>query len=98
MKIWYENRTEIAKSVDSFKKEEAVFAILNLFVLALLILIHTAFASKLGNPPKLLIVILVVAFLGNLLELIWVQGTTGTLSERTLQVWTSYVAKTRIRG
>jgi two-component system sensor histidine kinase HydH len=64
----------LAPDFPSFKRQESTFIVLNLFVLAALLLIHTLFSSFFGTPPRLLIVVLAVGFLINAVELIWVQG------------------------
>lgn len=57
--------------LDSFRQQESTFVILNLFLLALLLLIHTLFASHWGNPSAALIAVLAAAFLAQAAELIW---------------------------
>ena len=64
----------LAPDFPSFKRQESTFIVLNLFVLAILILIHTLFSSFFGTPPRLLLIVLAAGFLINVLELIWVQG------------------------
>ena len=64
----------LAPDFPSFKRQESIFIVLNLFVLAVLILIHTLFSSFFGTPPRLLLVVLAAGFLINVVELIWVQG------------------------
>ena len=48
---------------ESFRDQEMVFATLNLFVLAALLLIHVLFASLLGEPSPALLITLGTAFL-----------------------------------
>jgi signal transduction histidine kinase len=64
----------LAPDFPSFKRQESTFIVLNLFVLAALLLIHTLFSSFFGSPPRLLVVVLAAGFLINVIELIWVQG------------------------
>ncbi len=64
----------LAPDFPSFKRQESTFIVLNLFVLAILILIHTLFSSFFGIPPRLLLIVLAAGFLINVLELIWIQG------------------------
>ena len=64
----------LAPDFPSFKRQESIFVVLNLFVLAALLLIHTLFSSVFGRPPRLLVVVLAAGFLANVIELIWVQG------------------------
>jgi two-component system sensor histidine kinase HydH len=58
----------------SLRRQESTFIVLNLFVLAALLLIHTLFSSVFGSPPPVLIVVLAGGFLINVVELIWLQG------------------------
>jgi signal transduction histidine kinase len=61
----------LASDFDSFKQQESTLVILNLFVLATLLLIHTLFASHWGKPSATLIAILAGAFLVQAAELFW---------------------------
>jgi two-component system sensor histidine kinase HydH len=65
---------------ESFRSQQTTFAVLNLFVLAALLLLHTLFSQLLGNPSPILLVSLGSAFLIKLLELLWVQTRTDALS------------------
>lgn len=64
----------LAPDLPSFKRQESIFIVLNLVVLAALLLIHTLFPNYFGRPPRLLIVVLAIGFLANVIELIWVPG------------------------
>jgi two-component system, NtrC family, sensor histidine kinase HydH len=64
----------LAPDFPSFKRQESIFVILNLSVLAALLLIHTLFSGVFGTPPLLFLVVLSAGFLLNVIELIWVQG------------------------
>ncbi|HEY3836001.1 MAG TPA: HAMP domain-containing sensor histidine kinase [Bryobacteraceae bacterium] len=81
----------LTSDAESFKRQEASFAILNLFVLAVLLLTHTLFASYWGSPPKPLIVVLAAGFFIDSALLIWVQTRTSDFSERVITslTWTS---------
>jgi signal transduction histidine kinase len=61
----------LASDFDSFKQQESTFVILNLFVLATLLFIHTLFASHWGKPSAILVAILAGAFLVQVVELFW---------------------------
>lgn len=69
---------------ESFKQQESTFVLLNLFVLALLLLIHALFASYWGDPSGTLIAILAVAFLAQVAELIWLQTRDQPLGDTTI--------------
>ena len=59
---------------ESFRLQQTNFAVLNLFVLAALLLLHTLFSQVLGNPSPLLLMVLGAAFLVKLLEALWLQS------------------------
>jgi two-component system sensor histidine kinase HydH len=63
----------LAPDFRSFKRQESTFVVLNLILLAALLLIHTLFASYLGTPSPILVVVLSVGFLLNVAELVWLQ-------------------------
>src|SRR5215469_18733489 len=48
----------LASDFDSFKQQQTLFVILNLFVLAALLLIHTLFSSHWGHPSARLVAVL----------------------------------------
>ncbi len=66
---------------ESFRQQELVFATLNLFVLAGLLLLHSLFSSLLGPPSLALLLTLGAAFLFKMLELFWLWASPGTLSK-----------------
>jgi hypothetical protein len=66
---------------ESFRQREMVFATLNLFVLAALLLLHSLFSSLLGQPSSALLVTLGTAFLLKMLELFWLWASVRTLSK-----------------
>lgn len=64
----------LAPDFASFKRQESIFVVLNLFVLTTLLLIQTLFSSVFGPPPRLSLIVLSVGFLANVFELIWLQS------------------------
>ncbi|MBZ5605226.1 MAG: hypothetical protein LAO79_23250 [Acidobacteriia bacterium] len=64
----------LAPDLASFKRQESLFIVLNLFVLAILLLIQTLFSSFFGPPPLLSVVVLAAGFLINVVALIWLQS------------------------
>ena len=76
---------------ESFRQQEMVFATLNLFVLAALLLLHSIFSSLLGPPSPALLVTLGAAFLFKMLELFWLWASVRTLSDvlADIVVWIS---------
>lgn len=77
--------------LESFRQREVVFATLNLFVLAALLLLHSLFSSLLGPPSPALLVTLGAAFLFKMLELFWLWASVRTLSkvQADIVVWIS---------
>ena len=62
----------------AFQRQESVFVILNLILLAGLLLLHAFFSSYWGAPTRMQIVILGAGFALKLAELIWLQGLKKT--------------------
>ena len=81
----------LARFDESFRQQSMVFATLNLFVLAALLLLHSLFSSLLGQPSPVLLVTLGAAFLFKMLELLWLWAGVRTLSkaQADIVVWTS---------
>ena len=85
--------TDFIEDAESFKRQEATFVVLNLFVLATLLFTHTAFESYWGSPPEALIIVLAAGFLLNSSELIWVQTRKAPISQTvyTYLTWASII-------
>jgi len=79
--------------LESFKRQQSTFSILNLIALSTLLLIHIFFANHFGMPTPTLVLLLGAAFLLRAAELIWVQSRTSLPSPLTLQVlsWASVI-------
>lgn len=73
---------------DALKKQQIAFAILTLFVLALLLVLHTLFASILGEPSFGVLATLSLSFLLKFGELVWLQGKPAGLGEQVAKVET----------
>jgi len=73
-----------ASDFNSFKRQEATFVILNLFILATLLLVHTLFAWYWGFPSILLIALLAGAFVVHGAELFWLASRTKPLGLRAM--------------
>lgn len=84
----YPTSIAVAPDLDSFKQQESTFVILNLFVLAILLLIHTVFASHWGNPSAALITVLAAAFLTQVAELFWLLALKAPLSPGAIALLT----------
>jgi signal transduction histidine kinase len=85
------NSVFLAADFDSFKQQETIFVILNLFILATLLLVHTLFASHWGFPSGSLIAILTGALFALGGELFWLAGRSMPLGfpGMTLLTWAS---------
>jgi signal transduction histidine kinase len=81
----------LASDFDSFKRQETTLIILNLFILATLVLVHTLFASHWGFPSVSLIAILAGALFAQGAELFWLvaRSTPLGLMGMTLLSWAS---------
>lgn len=73
---------------ESFKKQQTAFCVLTLFVIAVLLLLHTLFASLLGTPSRWVIALLGISFSIKVAELAWLQGRSGGITEETLRIET----------
>lgn len=66
-----------------FRRQQIAFGVLTLFVIATLLLIHTLFASLLGEPSTPVILLLAGGFAFKMLEVIWLQGKREGISEKS---------------
>ncbi|MFP5277979.1 MAG: sensor histidine kinase [Acidobacteriota bacterium] len=62
-----------AQSYD-YRKQQTAFCIVTLFALGILLLVHTVFASVIGEPSLAVLVLLALSFLLRLVELGWLQS------------------------
>lgn len=69
----YKRSSFTVSDLPSFRRQETVFIILNLGLLAALLLLHFLSASFLGLPSRLLVVVLVLTALAYVGELVWVR-------------------------
>ena len=76
---------------EPFCQQELVFATLNLFVLAALLLLHSLFSSLLGSPSTALLITLGTAFLLRMLEVLWLWARFRPLNraQADVVVWIS---------
>jgi signal transduction histidine kinase len=87
----YKRSSFTVSDLPSFRRQETVFIILNLGLLAALLLMHTLSASFLGRPSRALVLVLSAVFLANVFELVWVRGLKKELkaSRLSLLTWSS---------
>ncbi len=69
----------------AFRRQQTAFCVLTLFVLAVLLLLHTLFASLLGEPSGAVVLLLGLSFSIKLLEIIWLQGRREGVSEKIVE-------------
>ena len=75
------------QSGTELRNQQSAFCVLMLFVLALLLVLHTLFASILGQPSTSLIVLLAVGFAAKVAELIRLQTIGHEITGRFARVW-----------
>ena len=68
-----------------FRKQQTAFCILTLFTLGILLLLHTVFASVLGEPSLAVLVLLALSFVLRLAELAWLQSREA-VTEKTAKL------------
>lgn len=68
---------------DAFRMQQIAFCVLTLLVIGLLLLLHTAFAFRLGEPTTPVILILGMGFSLKFLEIVWLQGQAKEITEKT---------------
>jgi signal transduction histidine kinase len=69
----------------AFRRQQTAFGLLTLFVLAALLLLHTLFASLLGEPSLAVVLVLGLSFSLKLFEIIWLQGRKDGVTEQVAQ-------------
>ena len=76
---------------NSFRQQETIFIILNLFIIATLLLVHTIFASYWGFPSVLLVTILAAALFAQGTELFWLTSRATHLKSQGMMLlsWAS---------
>jgi two-component system, NtrC family, sensor histidine kinase HydH len=76
----------INAETDDLRKQQMAFCILTLCVLAMLLLLHTLFASVLAEPSIPVIVLLGLSFSLKLVELLWLLSRRQGLTERSAKL------------
>ncbi len=88
LKQLYPDSSLLGSDLAAFKRQESIFVILNLVLLAGLAFLHGFFSSYWGAPTKLQITILGAGFALRTMELIWVQGLKKTPAPTALVLLT----------
>lgn len=70
------------------RSQQIAFCVLTQVVIAALLLLHTYFATLLGEPSRSVILILFVAFSAKTLETIWLWSRRDGISEKTARIET----------
>jgi hypothetical protein len=73
----------------AFRRQQVAFSILTLFVLAALLLLHTLFSSRLGEPSEAVILVLCGGFSLKVAEVIWLNGKREGISEQVAKTETA---------
>lgn len=74
----YPDSSLLGSDLVAFRRQESIFVILNLILLAGLLLLHAFFSSYWGAPTRMQVVILGAGFTVKAAELIWLQGLKKT--------------------
>ncbi len=80
----------LASDFESFKQQESIFAVMNLFVLATLLFVHTLFSAHWGKPSPSLIAILGGALVAQAGELLWLRRRTQSLGHTGVMLLTGF--------
>lgn len=67
-------------------RQKSIFSIITILVIAMLLLLHTLFASVLGNPSLAVILILGAALALAAIELAWLRDRSRRLTEKTVKI------------
>jgi two-component system, NtrC family, sensor histidine kinase HydH len=86
----YADFTPLAPDFLSFRRQESIFTVLNLILIAALLLSHTCFASYFRSASPLIITILAAGLGIEAAELIWLQTRKVPLSDTALTLITSW--------
>jgi signal transduction histidine kinase len=73
----------------ALRRQQAAFCVLTLVVIAALLLLHTYFASLLGEPSRPVILLLTFVFLAKILELVWLWRQKKGISETAARIETA---------
>jgi two-component system, NtrC family, sensor histidine kinase HydH len=84
----YPEAAVLGLDLESFRWQESTFAILNLALLAALLCGHALFAAHFGTPTPPLVAMLGLAFLLQLVELIWMQARMQPFNDRAVRTLT----------
>jgi len=84
----FPSQSLLASDLSSFRRQESIFIVLNLLILAVLLSLHFYFASFWGSPPLLLVVAVGIGFLLKSAEWLWLQRLSKPLTPAALTALT----------
>ena len=84
----FPSRSLLASDLSSFRRQESIFIVLNLLILAVLLCLHFYFASFWGKPPFLLVVAAGIGLILKSAEWLWLQRLSKPLTPATLTALT----------
>ena len=87
----FPSQSLLASDLSSFRRQESIFILLNLLILAVLLCLHFYFASFWGAPPRLLVVAAGIGITLKSAEWLWLQRLSKPLTPAALatQTWAS---------
>ncbi len=74
LKQLYPDSSLLGSDLAAFKRQESIFVVLNLILLAVLLSLHASFSSYWGSPTRTQVIALGIGFLLKAIELVWLQG------------------------
>ena len=84
----FPSQSLLASDLSSFRRQESIFIVLNLLILAVLLCLHFYFASFWGKPPLLLIVAAGIGLALKSAEWLWLQRLSKPLTPAALTALT----------
>ncbi|HET9308087.1 MAG TPA: ATP-binding protein [Candidatus Sulfotelmatobacter sp.] len=84
----FPSQSLLASDLSSFRRQESIFIVLNLLILAVLLCLHFYFASFWGKPPLLLIVAAGIGLILKSAEWLWLQRLSKPLTPVALTALT----------
>ena len=84
----FPSRSLLASDLASFRRQESIFIVLSLLILAVLFCLHCYFAAFWGTPPALLIVAIALGIALKTAEWLWLQRLSQPLTPAALATLT----------
>jgi two-component system, NtrC family, sensor histidine kinase HydH len=77
---------EADELIEDLCRQKSVFSSIALFVIAVLLLLHTVFSSILGRPSLAVYMLLALALVLAVIELLWLRTPVGKLTEKAVKI------------